>query len=258
MSLGGCRRSKACTTDEDCKGEDTVCVQGKCVALEEHSGPTANYPAERPAEPDSNTVYRVPVDAKKYPMAGPVDALVTIVEFSDFQCPFCKRAAATLHELLRQYDKDVRLFFLHNPLPFHEHAHKAAEAAAAVFHLKGAQAFWKYHDLLFANQRSLDTDSLVRFAKQVGADPAKVRKALRDGTYAKEVDAQKEMAAKLGIRGTPAFFINGRFLNGAQPLGVFKRRVEEAIKKARKLMADEKIPASKVYDALMKEAKKGL
>ncbi len=251
---GACGQKRTCRTDEDCKGASLVCIQGKCVALEEHRGPTADY-SHAGGEPDTNTVYRVPVDPKRQPMLGPDDALVTIVEFSDFQCPFCRRAAGTLHELLRRYDQEVRLFFFHNPLPMHPNSQEAAEAAAAVFHLKGPKAFWKYHDLLFANQHSLDRDSLVRFASQVGADPKKVRQALEKRTYRKEVEAQKKLAAKLGVRGTPAFFINGTFLNGAQPLGIFRDRVERELGKARKLMKAKKIVAAKVYETIMKSAK---
>ncbi len=247
---------KTCKTDKDCKGDDTACIQGKCVDLSKRSGPTVQIPqaTQGPAEPDPGTTYKVLFDPTKNPVRGPKDALVTIVEFSDFQCPFCGRATRTVHEVLREYPKDVRLVFMHNPLGFHKHAEPAAEAAIEVFKEKGAEAFWKYHDLLFSNQKSLDDDSLVNFAKQVGADPKKVRSAITSHAHRKEIDAQTAQGAKFGVRGTPAFFINGRPLSGAQPIGKFKVLIEEELTKARKLVQDKKIPANKVYDEIMKQA----
>ncbi len=256
VALPGCAK-KTCKTDSDCKGDDTACIQGKCVDISKRSGPTVQTaPApERPPEPNPATTYKVPFDPKKNPVRGPKDALVTIVEFSDFQCPFCSRATKTVHELLRQYPKDVRLVFMHVPLSFHKHAEPAAQAAVEVFKEKGDAAFWKYHDLLFSHQHSLDTDSLVSFAKQVGADPKKVRKAITEHVHKDAIAQQQALGKKLGVNGTPAFFINGRPLVGAQPLGKFKRLIEEVLGQAKKLTATKKLTPEKVYEEIMKTAK---
>ena len=255
MAATGCGK-KTCKTDNDCKGDNTACIQGKCVDIAKRTGPTVQPPpsADRPGQPDPGTTYLVPFDPAKNPVRGPKDALVTIVEFSDFQCPYCGRATKTVHELLHQYPKDVRLVFMHNPLGFHKHAEPAAQAAIEVFKEKGNDAFWKYHDLLFSNQRSLDTDSLVSFAKQVGADPKKVRAAITSHKYRKEIEEQTSLGRKVGVNGTPAFYINGRPLSGARPLGQFKKLVQEVLGQARKLVKEKKIPPAKVYDQIMKNA----
>jgi len=209
----------------------------------------------RADQPDPDTIYRINVSLKKYPIRGPQDALVTIVEFSDFQCPFCGRVVKTIHNLMAAYPKDVRLFFLHNPLPFHNHAMDAAEAACTAFRLGGSKAFWKYHDILYSHQQNLTRSDLEGYAKQIGVDPAKFKKALNDHTCKDAIAAQKALAAKMGARGTPAFFINGKFLSGARPLGDFKRLVEDGLIRAKKLIKNKKITASHVYDEMMKTAK---
>lgn len=211
-------------------------------------------PAQKPAAPqppaEDNTVYRVLVgDA---PVLGPQDAKVTIVEWSDFQCPFCSRVVPSVKEVMKQFPKDVRFVFKQYPLPFHDKAHLAAQAALAA---KAQGKFWPYHDKLFENQKMLDRADLERYAKEVGLNLPKFQKALNDGTYKAKVDAEMAEGAQVGVQGTPALFINGRFLSGAQPVDVLVAQVKLALADAEKRMAEKKIPVSKVYDAIMADAK---
>jgi protein-disulfide isomerase len=176
------------------------------------------------------------------------------VEFSEFQCPYCGRAAKTMHELAQAFPKEVRLVFMHNPLGFHKQAQLAAEAAQAVFVLKGADAFWKYHDKLFANPKELGRENLEKWAAELGVDMTKLKAALDQRTYQKLVKSQQRLVTKLGARGAPAFYINGRFVSGARSLDFFKSQVQAALGRAQKIMAKGVKPQD-VYAHLMKKAK---
>jgi protein-disulfide isomerase len=160
------------------------------------------------------------------PSRGPSNAPVTIVVFSDFQCPFCSRAEATIRELEAAYPGKIRFVFKNQPLPFHEHARLAAKAALAA-HEQGK--FWEYHDVLFNHQNSLDRASLERYAEDVGLDLRRFRAALDDPRLDRLIEADIAEARRLDVRGTPAFFINGRNLQGAQPLAAFRAKVDEAL-----------------------------
>lgn len=153
------------------------------------------------------------------PSFGPENAKVTIVEFSDFECPFCSRGKATIDEVKKAYGDKVRVVFRHFPLSFHQKAPKAAEASLCA-HEQGK--FWQMHDALFDNQDKLDIPDLKQAARAVGVDGAKFDKCLDDGAMGPVV--QKDMADGSAVRvnGTPAFFINGRMLSGAQPFEAFK------------------------------------
>jgi RNA polymerase sigma factor (sigma-70 family) len=165
----------------------------------------------------------------KSPRRGPAEAPVTIVVFSEFQCPFCQRVQSTLDELLAAYPKDVRLVFRNLPLAFHENAPLAAEAALAA-HEQGK--FWQMHDRLFANQSALDPASLEVHAAAIGLDVARFRKALEDKRFLPAVQEDMRLARELDINGTPAFLVNGKRVMGAQPLGAFKQAVDEALARA--------------------------
>jgi len=196
-------------------------------------------------QPDPNAVYKVPV-GKSY-SKGPSDALVTIVEFSDFQCPFCSRVNPTLKQIVDTYGKDVRIVFKHNALPFHKDAPLAAEAAQEA----GAQGkFWQMHDKMFENQRALKRADLEKYAQEIGLNIAKFKKALDDHVHKADVEADGKLAASVGARGTPGFFINGRNLRGAQPFPSFKRLIDEELKKAKALIA-KGTPRLKVYSQII-------
>lgn len=141
------------------------------------------------------------------PSFGPEGAKVTIVEFSDFQCPFCTRAASVVHQIREKYGDKVRFVFRQYPLPMHGDAHLAAQAALAA-HQQGK--FWEYHDLLFANQRALTRPSLEDYAKQANLDMQQLKKALDDQALKDAVDADVELGEEVNVNGTPTVFINGR------------------------------------------------
>jgi protein-disulfide isomerase len=193
----------------------------------------APAPREQGNAPDDKTVYKVPVE-KDDAIKGPADALVTIVEFSEFQCPFCSRVLPTTKQIVDTYGKDVRIVFKHAPLPFHADAPLASEAALAA----GAQGkFWEMHDKLFASQKELKRESLEKFAQEIGLNLGKFKADLDAGTFKKQIERDKALAAQIGAGGTPNFYINGRNLVGAQPFDAFKKVIDEEIKKAGDLVA---------------------
>ena len=191
----------------------------------------------------------VPVTAAD-PVWGNPDAPVTIVEFSDFQCPFCSRVGDTLDGLKRSYGpSQLRLAWKNYPLPFHNNARPAAEAAMAVFAMGGVEAFWRFHDLVFANQRELSAENYLRWAAMAGVDGAKFETELSSKRQSAKVDDDLALATRLGIRGTPVFRINGIPLMGAQPLEAFKEIIDGQLAAAKALAASG-TPASQMYNVL--------
>jgi protein-disulfide isomerase len=179
----------------------------------------------------------VPVTAKD-PIWGRADAPVTIVEISDFQCPFCSRVGGTIDQIKKTYGPDkVRIVWKHNPLPFHKDARPAHEAAATVFAIGGSDAFWKFHDLLFQNQKNLGEANFEKWAQQSGVDVAKFKSDYAAKKYAAKVDEDMAMSRKVGATGTPAFRINGITLVGAQPFEKFKELIDQQLVEANKLSA---------------------
>src|SRR5207253_8282362 len=174
-------------------------------------------------------VPRIEVEAKG-PSRGPDRAAVTIVEFSDFQCPYCGREVPVVDRLMKEYDGKVRLVFRHFPLDFHPYAQKAAEAGACAAD-QGTDKFWKLHDKMFGNQQKLAVDDLKGYAKEVGVDTARFEKCLDSGEKRAVVDADEKAGQKAGVSGTPAFFVNGIFINGAVPYEQFKETVDRELKR---------------------------
>ena len=208
--------------------------------------PAENKP--RPGQPDPAVNYAVPVDGR--PSFGPADALVTIVEYSDFQCPFCSRVNPTMKQIKDTYPKDVRIVFRQLPLSFHDRARPAAKASLAA-----AQQgkFWEMHDSLFVNQKALDDKSLETYASQIpGLDIEKWKKDLADPKLEQMVKEDEAVAAKFGAGGTPAFFVNGRFLSGAQPFEQFDALIKEEKAKAEKFIAEKKVAKDKAYEEMIK------
>jgi protein-disulfide isomerase len=167
----------------------------------------------------------IPVRAEG-PTRGPVNAPVTIVEFSDFGCPYCRRAAATLEQVLESYGEKVRLVYRHYPLQ--PNSQRAAEAASCA---NENGKFWPYHDLLFANQNAHADADLKRYAKDVGLDEQIFATCLDSGRGSKIVEQDAADGDAAGVTGTPSFFINGRPLSGALPFDAFKQAIEEALAK---------------------------
>jgi protein-disulfide isomerase len=219
----------------------------------------ANAPAAAPdkknddsTKEDTTTVFKVPVGNS--PVLGSPNALVTIIEFSDFQCPFCSRVEPTLKAIRDKYGDKVRLVWKNEPLPFHNRAEPCAEAAMEVRAEKGDKGFWAMHDILFANQKAQADDDLVGYATQAGASGDKVRDAITNHTHKKEIDADNDLSQDFQASGTPHFFVNGRRLVGAQPEEKFDAIIDEEITKAQALISKGTKP-SDVYDALTKDGK---
>jgi protein-disulfide isomerase len=159
------------------------------------------------------------------PSKGPEGAPVTIVEFSDFQGPYCAKAEPTVKDLLEleKYKGKIKLVFRDYPLEFHKLAPKAAEAA----HCAGDQGkYWEMHGRLFAGSPKLEVTDLKADAREVQLDAGRFDKCLDSGEKAKVVAEHQKAGADAGVRGTPAFFINGRLLSGAQPLESFKAIID--------------------------------
>jgi protein-disulfide isomerase len=214
--------------------------------------PADNKPAAQPEE-DDKTVWKVPV-TKDDPVRGPADALVTMVEWSDFQCPFCKRVEPTIKQITDTYGADVRVVWKDNPLPFHQRAKPAATLARMAYDAKGDKGFWAAHDALYEGQANLEDDGLQKIATSVGLSWASVKSAIDSDKYKDLFGASTDLASDLNARGTPHFFINGRRLSGAQPFENFKKIIDDEIVKGKALVA-KGVPRAKIYDEIMKDAK---
>lgn len=187
------------------------------------------------------------------PVKGSEDAIVTIVEFSEFQCPFCSRVVPTMTQVLEEFDGQVRVVFKNLPLSFHDRARPAAIAGRAAYN---QGLFWEFHDLAFANQRELTDENFLAWAEQIGADMDQFRADLASEEVAAAVDADAELAGTLGIRGTPNFMINGRALTGAQPFDAFATVIREEIEATQALIDDGKSP-SEAYASRLEANRSG-
>jgi protein-disulfide isomerase len=147
-----------------------------------------------------------------HPSFGPENAAVTIVEFSDFQCPYCSEAASAVQQVREKYEDKARFVFRQFPLSFHQDAHLAAQAALAA-HKQGK--FWEYHDKLFANQEQLGREELETYAKDVGLNMTQFKSALDNNLYAQQVDDDLELGKTVYVQGTPTIFINGKRVQNA-------------------------------------------
>ncbi len=189
------------------------------------SAPAARQARSR--RPDPNRRYQIDIAGR--PVKGGENAKVTIVEWSDFQCPYCKRVTPTLEQIHETYGDQVRVVFRHLPLSIHPKA-PAAHAAAEAAHQQGK--FWEMHDKIFANQRELSAEKFVEYATELDLDVDRFKKDVVSSDVKKQVDGDSGAAATLGITGTPAFFVNGRYLSGAQPFASFKRLIDEELDKS--------------------------
>jgi protein-disulfide isomerase len=211
--------------------------------------PAKDDPGKGP-DADAKTVYKVPVDGA--PALGKSDAPVTIVAFSDFQCPFCKRAEDTIKQVRDTYGDKVRIVWRDAPLPFHPRARPAAQLAREARAESGDAAFWKAHDAIFASQPKLEDSDLTQIASDLKLDSKKVTGALAAGAFDKDFASDQAIGQSFGVSGTPSFFINGRRLVGAQPLEAFKTIIDEEIAKATALQAK---GVKDVYAELTKDGK---
>ncbi len=211
--------------------EQSTALRGMASTLEEVAGSFAGADAraaaarpEAPRAPDPTQRAEIAIDGA--PTRGPDDAAVTIVEYSDFQCPFCARVQPTLAQIEEAYGDRVRFVYKHLPLRIHPEAAGAAAASEAA-HRQGK--FWEMHDKIFASQRALGDDAYRRFAEELGLDLARFEKDRSSAEVGQRVTKDEQEAQRLGVSGTPAFFINGRFLSGAQPFDAFRRVIDEEL-----------------------------
>lgn len=160
------------------------------------------------------------------PSFGPAGAKVTIVEFSDFECPYCSRAANAAKQIKEKYGDKVRFVFRQFPLSFHPNAHVAAQASLEA----NAQGkFWQLHDKMFENQKKLDRASLEESAKAVGMDVAKLKKALDDKTHAAQVDAELKLGEGVAVDGTPTMFLNGKRVSNPTDFDTIAKEIDAAL-----------------------------
>lgn len=200
-------------------------TQARLARLEEGLALLAEgRPAARREAPPADVADRI--DLSEAPVRGPADARVTIVEYSDFQCPFCMRANPTLDRLRETYPDDVRIVFKHFPLGFHKQAMNAHRAVLAAGR---QQRFWEMHDRIFANPGSLDAVDMRDHAEALGLDLEAFDRDFDSDAVAAAIQRDIDEGRRLGVRGTPAFFVNGRLISGAQPYAVFEQRVQEIL-----------------------------
>lgn len=183
------------------------------------------------------------------PARGAADALVTLVEFSDFECEYCKRAEPTLLALLGRYPKQLRVIWKNFPLDQHPNAGAAAALAMEIFGVRGDRGFWQAHEALFKLSPDFDEPSFLAIAKSAALAPEVARDALHRAERAAAVAKDVALGEKLGVSGTPTFFIDGRRISGARPLPEFIHMIDEELALTRALVAAG-TPSDKVYAVL--------
>jgi protein-disulfide isomerase len=175
-----------------------------------------------PVQPWRERVEVAPTD----PAIGPSYARIELVEFSDFECPYCRRAVPVLKQILSRYPDQVRLVWKDFPLPMHASARPAAEAAQCA---NEQGQFWAYHDVLFRNQELLKTDDLRKHAADMGLDVGSFNECFESGRYRKQVDSRIQEGKRHGVSATPTVFINGRMVMGAMPFDVYDQIIREEL-----------------------------
>jgi protein-disulfide isomerase len=224
--------------DEELKNADALIAKGtpkakvyetlmKTAKTEVPAAPAAPAAEAEKGPEQDKTVFKV--DPGSSPSKGPKNAPLTMVIFSDFQCPFCKRVEPTLTQIEKEYGGKVRQVWKNYPLPFHNNAEPAAEAAMAA----GAQGkFWEMHDKLFENNTALERPNLEKYAQELGLNMSKFKADMDASKYKSQIEAETKEGQAVGVNGTPAVFINGRKISGAYPLETFKKIVDEELAKA--------------------------
>jgi protein-disulfide isomerase len=207
----------------DRTGAEVSALKG---AIETAAAAGARRDTAGPARIDPNRRY--PVSTKDAPVRGDPDADVAVVEFSDFQCPFCRSAVGTLDQIAQAYGDKVKIVFKHLPLGMHPKA-PAAHAAAEAAHRQGK--FWPMHDKIFANQGEMSPEKYREYARELGLDLARYDRDVADPKVKQRIDADAAEAARLGVTGTPTFFVNGRYVEGAVPFEQIKSMLDRDLGK---------------------------
>lgn len=212
-------------------------------SLEQISGQIRNYLASQQQSQARDTLLKqlkseadvkVVLDAPRVnisvgpdePSIGPADAEVTIVEYSDLECPFCARVVPTLDQIQEEYGDKVRIVFRDFPLGNHQRAIPAAEAALCAH---DQDKFWEYHDKIFENQKSLADSDLKSYAEELELNMDEFNACTESNKYRTQIAQDQQRGQQLGVTGTPAFFVNGRFMSGAKPFGEFKKVIDSEL-----------------------------
>jgi protein-disulfide isomerase len=169
----------------------------------------------------------IPLPISGAPGKGPANARITLVEFSDFECPYCTKAVARLETILKAYPKDARLVYKQYPLSSHPHARAAAEASVAA---QAQDKFWPMYDKLFANSTRLSDGAILGLAKEAGLDIARFQADWKSTKVKQVVDKDIEDGGKVSITGTPTIFINGKRYNGPLDMAVLKPVLDAELK----------------------------
>ncbi|HET6585003.1 MAG TPA: thioredoxin domain-containing protein [Nannocystaceae bacterium] len=206
-------------------------AEARLGEIHECEGDCEGKPGEAPSVTDERKVVAV----AGYPSRGPDDAPVTIVAFSDFECPFCIRGANNLEKVVASHPGKVRVVFRNMPLPMHAGAEPAAIAALAA-HRQGK--FWEMHDALFATQGKFAVDDLDALADEIGLDMTRYRSDIADPALAAALKRDVDEAKRLGVTGTPSFFVNGRLVVGARPADELTTLVAEEAAAAERFVAN--------------------
>jgi protein-disulfide isomerase len=214
--------------------------------------PGASTTATAAAE-DDHAVWNVPVTADD-PVRGPADAIVTVVVFSDFECPFCKHEAETLARLRTDYATDVRVVWKDCPLPMHEHAMDAAELARAARAHAGDDGFWQAHDLLYAAQPDLGESSLHKIASALGLSWRSTRAEMKAARYGVVIQNGLALSDRVDIEATPTVFVNGKKSVGARPYETLRALVDSERESALRIVGTG-IARSNVYSHIVANGK---
>ena len=207
-------------------------MEGKQKKLEEWlNGKLAKSPVEVYMSKPSRPFFKV--EYGNSPRYGKVDAPVTIVEFSDFQCPHCATASDNIKLVKEKFKDKVSVVYKNFPLPFHTQA-KTASLAALCAHEQKPESFWKLHDHFFANQDKLSIDEIQKVAKDFGIDGTKLKECVDSQKMLKIVDADIEQGKSLSVKSTPTFFVNGKLVSGAQSVEVFAELIDEELSNIKK------------------------
>jgi protein-disulfide isomerase len=212
-----------------CRRDDANCTRSRGLANQVvglvKDGKTVGQIVEAVFSPPSKFV-QFAIDPGDAPALGPTNAKVTIVHYVDYQCPFCGRAASTIDQILKDYPADVRVVFKMHPLPFHPNALPAAEAAMAA---KAQGKFFEMHRKLFENQANLTRERILAIAAEIGLDVPRFTADLDSHAAQPAIAKETGEAEGIGASGTPASFVNGRFVNGAKPYAYFKDIIDEEL-----------------------------
>ncbi len=213
--------------------------------------PAPDTDADDPEGVDTR-IYKVPVGSS--PVSGPAAAPVTIVVFSDFQCPFCKDMAQVLTDVRREFPTKVRLVFKHQPLPpsMHPRAEPASQLAIEARGQKGDAGFWQAHDLLFASAPLLGDDDLARVARAIGLDPARAANAVTLHRHTQTILEDIQLGDSVGVRATPTVFVNGFKFEGGQPLEFF-RAIIPAVLPIAESIARQGVAPERVYEEIIRD-----